>query len=100
MSSAEKTLVYADDCLIRRRSLETKRSTPRRVAVGLLRERLDGRSYREGSKRIIVCVFGNEESGALWEAEFRTWKDARCAIERRVGEVLALGQTTLAFWLK
>ena len=64
MSSAEKTLVYADDCLIRRRSLETKRSTPRRVAVGLLRERLDGRSYREGSKRIIVCVFGNEESGA------------------------------------
>ena len=100
MSPVEKTLVYADDGLIRRRNLELKRSNPRRVAVGILRERVDGRSYRAGSKRILVCVFGNEGSGALWEVEFRTWKDARGAIERRIGEVLAAGQATLVRWLK
>jgi hypothetical protein len=100
MSPVEKTLVYADDGLIRRRNLELKRSNPRLVAVGILRERVDGRSYRAGSKRLLVCVFGNEESGALWEMEFRSWKDARSAIERRIGEVLAAGQVTLVRWLK
>ena len=79
-----KVVIDCCDGLLKRLARERPRASQRRLALRFLREHVDGRSHREGSKRTIVLIFGDEHTGDDYEREFTSHRAARAALADRI----------------
>ena len=98
--TGQKMLVVVVDCsdsVLKRIEIERPRATRKRIATTWLREHIDGRAHREGSKRRIVLIFGNDLTGEDYELTYKTWHRARSALVERLTELSLKGQQRLSF---
>jgi len=95
----QKMLVVVDcsDSVLKRLQIERPRATRRRIATKWLREYMDGRAHKEGSKKLIVLIFGNDLIGEDYELVYKTWRRARGALVERLRELSLKGQQRLSF---
>ena len=97
--TGQKMLVVVDctDSVLKHLQIERPYASRKRLSTKWLREHVDGRAYKRGSKNRIVVIYGNDSVGEDYEVTYKTWRCVRDAVAERLRELSLKGQPRLPF---